>query len=120
MVESVPARARRVVVLAGVLAGVCALLATFTPPPAHAERYCWGAYLPKLEATCRGRERYGSEVWGMGNEHSVCIAIAPYGPIKCSSGPKVWVSTYYGTNLLGQGWIQDNAPGGTYAYGEIF
>lgn len=57
---------------------------------------------------------------GMGNEKSVCVAIAPWGPIKCSSGSGVWVINNYGKNLEGKGWIADNAIGATTVWGEIF
>jgi hypothetical protein len=113
-------RVGRTTALIGVLASICASLAVVTPAPASAERYCWGAFLPGLEATCSGPERFGTEVKGMGEQHSVCVAIAPFGPIKCSSGPGVWVTNNYGSNKKGAGWIQDNASGGTTAYGEIF
>jgi hypothetical protein len=121
MAGYITARISRAMVLMSVLAGMCALVAMSAPSSAHAERYCWEVFLPKLEAECRaGHFRFASEVRGKGKEHSVCVALEPWGPIKCSSGPGVWVINNYGKNLEGQGWIQDNAPGGTFAFGEIF
>jgi hypothetical protein len=122
MVDGISAhlgRVGRMAAFVGALAGLCASLAVFTAPPAHAEQFCWGAVLSN-EKSCEGRLRFGSEVRGMGKEKSVCVAIAPFGPIKCSSGPGVWVSTNYGTNLEGKGWIADNAAGTTTVFGEIF
>lgn len=112
-------RVGRMVAFVGALAALCASLAAFSPPAAHAEQFCWGAVLSN-EKSCEGRLRFGSEVRGKGGEKSVCVAIAPWGPIKCSSGPGVWVSTNYGKNLEGKGWIADNAVGTTTVWGEIF
>ncbi len=119
MVDRVSGRIGRTAALAGILASVCVWIALFTPPSAHAEQYCWGTVLSN-EKSCEGHLRFGSEVRGMGKEKSVCIAIAPFGPIKCSSGREVWVTTNYGTNLEGKGWIADNAAGATTVFGEIF
>jgi hypothetical protein len=111
----------RLTALIAALASICALMAISTPPSAHAEQYCWGVFLPKLEATCsHNHVRFASEVRGKGNEHSVCVWLQPFGPIRCSTGPGVWVFNNYGKNLEGLGMIQDNAPGGTVAFGEIF
>lgn len=121
MHSHVMARTGRLAVLWGLLAGVCALMAISAPPSAHAEQYCWGAFLPKEAATCQHDHiRFASEVRGKGNEHSVCVWLQPFGPIKCSTGAGVWVFNNYGKNLEGLGKIQDNAPGGTFAFGEIF
>jgi hypothetical protein len=119
MVDRVSGRIGRIAALAGVLASVCASVAMFTAPSASAEQYCWGTVLSN-EKSCEGHLRFGSLVTGKGNEKSVCVAIAPWGPIKCSSGPGVWVTTNYGKNLEGKGWIADNAVGKTTVFGEIF
>ncbi len=119
MVDRISGRIARLAALAGVVASVCAWVAVYTPAPASAEQYCWGTVLSN-EKSCEGHLRFGSEVKGMGNEKSVCVAIAPFGPIKCSGGPGAWVSTNYGTNLEGKGWIADNAVGKTSVFGEIF
>jgi hypothetical protein len=120
MIDYVSVRAVRLATLACVVGGVLAI-ATLTPQPAHAEQFCWGYYLPKLEATCHlNHERYASEVWGMGKEKSVCVWQQPIGPIRCSGGADVWVQNYYGTDYWGVPYIQDNASNGTYAYGEVF
>lgn len=121
MISNVSVRTGRIVALAAVLAGLCASMAALNTPSAHAENYCWGYYLPSQGATCHlDHERYASEVRGMGGQRSVCVWQQPYGPIKCSSGPGVWVFNNYGTNYWGTPYIQDNAPGGTYGYGEAF
>jgi hypothetical protein len=119
MVDRVSSRVGRIAALVGVLASVCASVAMFTAPSASAEQFCWGTVLSN-EKSCEGHQRFGSEVRGTGNEKSVCIAIAPFGPIKCSGNPNEWVATNYGTNLEGKGWIEDNAAGKTSVFGEIF
>lgn len=121
MVGNMSTRAGRVVALAALLAGICASMVLLPTTPAHAERYCWGAYLPGEGAKCHlDHERWATEVWGEGAQHSVCVWQQPYGPIKCSSGPEVWVLNYYGSNVYGVPYIEDHAPGATYAYGEVF
>ncbi len=121
MISYVPARVGRIVALVGILAGLYASMAVFAASSAHAERFCWEKYLPKEAATCHlNHERYASEVWGLGKEHSVCVWQQPYGPLRCSSGPGVWVLNSYGTNFWGIPYIQDNAPGGTYVLAEVF
>src|SRR5882757_6396547 len=121
MVDNMSARVGRIVALAGVLAGLCVSMVVFAAPSAHAEQFCWGYHLPGYEAQCHlNHERYASQVWGKGAEHSVCVVQAPIGPWKCSSGPGVWVLNSYGTNYWGVPYIMDNAAGATYAYGEVF
>lgn len=120
MVDHVSGRIGRIAALVGVLAGVCASVAMFTASSASAEQYCWGKVLTEEKSCYSGHTRFASVVQGMGNEKSVCVAIAPWGPIKCSSGPGVWVTNNYGKNLEGQGWIADNAVGKTTVWGEIF
>jgi hypothetical protein len=121
MIGNMSVRTGRLIALAAVLAGLCASMFALNTSAAHAEQYCWGYYLPGLEATCHlNHERYASEVRGMGGQHSVCVWQQPIGPMRCSSGPGVWVVNSYGTNYWGVPYIQDNAPGGTYGYGEAF
>jgi hypothetical protein len=119
MADRLFGRIGRFAALAGVIASVCASMAMISAPSASAEQYCWGTVLSN-EKSCEGHLRFGSIVKGMGNEKSVCVAIAPWGPIKCSGGPGEWVGTNYGTNLEGKGWIADNAVGKTSVFGEIF
>jgi len=121
MVKDVAARSSRLFALAAVLTGLCVSMALASAPSAHAENFCWGAWLPGLESTCHlNHERYASEVRGKGDQHSVCVWQQPIGPLRCSSGPGVWVVNSYGTNYWGVPYIQDNASGGTFAYGEAF
>jgi hypothetical protein len=117
--DHVSARIGRIAVLIGVLASVCASMVIFASPSASAEQYCWGAVLTN-EGVCRGHLRFASEVKGMGSEHSVCVAIEPFGPIKCSGNKGEWVTNNYGKVLEGKGWIADNAKGATKVFGEIF
>jgi hypothetical protein len=120
MIRNVSLRTGRIVALAAVLAGLCATMLAFNTSSANAERYCWGVWLPGKGATCNHHERWASQVSGMGAQHSVCVWHQPFGPIKCSGGPGAWVTNNYGTNYWGIPYIQDNAAGGTTAYGEVF
>jgi hypothetical protein len=120
MVDRVSGRIGRIAALAGVLASACASIAMFTVPSASAEQYCWGVVLSNGNICLSTHIRFASEVRGMGNEKSVCVALEPWGSIKCSGKPNEWVATNYGTNLEGKGWIEDKAVGTTKVFGEIF
>ncbi len=119
MVDRVSSRVGRIAALAGVLASVCTSVAIFTASSASAEQYCWGVTLSNGNICLSTHIRFASEVRGMGNEKSVCVALEPWGPIKCG-GAGAWVTTNYGTNLEGKGWIEDNSVGTTKVFGEIF
>jgi hypothetical protein len=120
MLDQVPVHIGRLAALVGVLVSLCVVMALSGAASASAEQYCWGANLSNENSCSSGHTRFASEVKGMGSSHSVCVAIQPFGPIRCSSGPGVWVTNNYGTNLEGQGWIADNAKGATTVFGEIF
>lgn len=83
--------------------------------------YCNPVTLPERFDYCHGSLRYLHQVYGWGDQHSVCVSIAPFSwSQRCSSGPgagvyspKVSFSAYVPT-------ISNNAPGWNTAHGISF
>lgn len=111
------ARTKRLAAIAGVLATLCAALALFASS-ASASPYCGGQYLTNF-GICYGAERTMTGVSGYGQERSVCVGIAPISG-RCSGGPGQLATYSFGSPYYSSPYIQDNAAGGTYVWGETF
>lgn len=88
--------------------------------------YCWGATLG-YHGYCQSSvwNPHLTQLYGVGNEHSVCIGAVDWLPVKCSGGPGQGVlDDFYYTgwwpNSPGYPWIQNQAAGSTVVYGHAY
>jgi hypothetical protein len=103
---------RRCVAMVGVAAGLCVPVALVAAPAASATSFC-GGYVMSPGGSCSTANATNASVVQGSGDHSVCVALAPYGPIRCSGGPGQLVVNNYGTVLHATPWISNNAPGNT-------
>lgn len=95
-------------------------LATAVAVPAAADAststYCAGWKSPWQE--CGGARRPMYQAYGWGDQASVCVAVAEWTGLPCSSGAGSGVySAQLGSNVNAIPWIKNNSSGNNYVHG---
>lgn len=103
------------------LLGSCAALCLGLMGPAHANAavtpFCNPANLGGW-GECVGTTQYLNQVYGWGDQHSVCVEAYPYNSSRrCSSGPGAGVYTPFLGTIVAQPRILNNAAGANTVHG---
>jgi hypothetical protein len=110
---------RILLALFGTVAALC--LGLLGPKPAEASwaNFCNPATLGGY-GECVGTTQYLNQVYGWGDQHSVCVEAYPYNSSRrCSSGPGAGVYTPAMGNIVAQPRILNNAAGTTTVHGVV-
>lgn len=122
MTESITRRSKAMLVLGGLLLGVCMTLLLGSPPTAKAGvgTYCNPAKEPAWETCWSGGPRGAYELYGWGDEHIVCIRAYSLPEQACSSGPGQGVYDPLRETVYSYLLIENHAPGAGWVHGVVY
>lgn len=105
----------------GSVAAICLGLVASESAKASWANYCNPVSLPERWSYCQGTPRALNQVYGWGDQHSVCVGVAGLSSTwRCSAGPGAGVySAQIGTGTFTPG-IQNNAAGANTGHGVSF
>jgi hypothetical protein len=103
------------------VAALCASVLAPKPAEASWSNYCNPKTVSGWQA-CNGSPRYTHQVYGWGDQHSVCVwvAAAVNSTKRCSSGPGAGVYSPVFSEFLTYPYISNNAAGTNTLHGISF